>query len=198
VCQLPSRFLPTKAHDAKRVEHSTDPPFLEMRQTSLFAAFLLARASLGAPDNLYRIPSALSNTSSTGIFTSTASNLDAPKVLPINGSTFDWWYFDVVDINPNSRASAAVVLQHRANRPTLHQHTRNYAERTSHRILPKRHGELRSGNRGRGSCHCACERQRLQRPMARCRDRLDPFRVLGRLGNPDSLARARYEREYPL
>ncbi|KAJ7814221.1 hypothetical protein B0H14DRAFT_3477220 [Mycena olivaceomarginata] len=60
--------------------------------------------------NLYRIPSALSNTSSTGIFTSTASNLDAPKVLPINASTFDWWYFDVVDTDPNSRASTAVVF----------------------------------------------------------------------------------------
>ncbi|KAJ7334030.1 hypothetical protein DFH08DRAFT_1019939, partial [Mycena albidolilacea] len=81
-----------------------------MRETSFFAAFLLARASLGAPDNLYRIPSALSNTSSIGIFTSTALNLDAPKVLPINASTFDWWYFDVVDTNPNSRASAAVVF----------------------------------------------------------------------------------------
>lgn len=28
-------------------------------------------------------------------FTSNASGLDGPKVLPVNGSVFDWWYFDV-------------------------------------------------------------------------------------------------------
>lgn len=28
--------------------------------------------------------------------TSAATGFDAPKVQPINGTTFDWWYFDVV------------------------------------------------------------------------------------------------------
>ena len=29
-------------------------------------------------------------------FTSNASGLDGPKVSPINGSVFEWWYFDAV------------------------------------------------------------------------------------------------------
>ncbi|EKM52038.1 uncharacterized protein PHACADRAFT_262489 [Phanerochaete carnosa HHB-10118-sp] len=42
----------------------------------------------------------ISGAPSTGLsnvqLTSGTSGLDAPKVLPINGSSFDWWYFDVV------------------------------------------------------------------------------------------------------
>lgn len=29
-------------------------------------------------------------------FTSCASGADSPRVFPINGTTFDWWYFDAV------------------------------------------------------------------------------------------------------
>lgn len=30
------------------------------------------------------------------LFTSCASGADGPRVYPINGTTFDWWYFDAV------------------------------------------------------------------------------------------------------
>ncbi|KAJ7796076.1 hypothetical protein B0H13DRAFT_2510203 [Mycena leptocephala] len=42
------------------------------------------------------IPPAVQNVSSSVQFKSSIIGLDAPKVSPINGSVFDWWYFDVL------------------------------------------------------------------------------------------------------
>ncbi|CAG7944483.1 unnamed protein product [Penicillium salamii] len=60
----------------------------------------------------YQIPSDVHNGSSKAVFdietttstltTSTLLSLDAPKLDSINGSVFDWWYFDVVsEANPD-------------------------------------------------------------------------------------------------
>jgi hypothetical protein len=38
----------------------------------------------------------VANVTSNVQLTSTRSGFDAPKVKPLNSSTFDWWYFDVV------------------------------------------------------------------------------------------------------
>ena len=38
----------------------------------------------------------MSNSSSTVHFVSEAEGLDSPKVIPVNASTYDWWYFDAV------------------------------------------------------------------------------------------------------
>ncbi|KAF8123814.1 hypothetical protein K438DRAFT_2003179 [Mycena galopus ATCC 62051] len=53
---------------------------------------------------VYNIPSTIQNGTSTAVFTSAASGFDAPKVQPINGSVFDWWYFDVVSTDPSVTA----------------------------------------------------------------------------------------------
>lgn len=63
-------------------------------------------------DGLYQIPSTVNNGSSTAHFeleTSTSTldaktlfSLDAPQLDFINGSVFDWWYFDAVsETNPD-------------------------------------------------------------------------------------------------
>jgi hypothetical protein len=39
---------------------------------------------------------------SQGQFVSTSSGLDAPKVHPINGTAYDWWYFDAVSADAKS------------------------------------------------------------------------------------------------
>ncbi|CAG8389389.1 unnamed protein product [Penicillium salamii] len=60
----------------------------------------------------YQIPSDVHNGSSKAVFdietatstldTNTLLSLDAPKLDSINGSVFDWWYFDVVsEANPD-------------------------------------------------------------------------------------------------
>ncbi|KAI5860319.1 hypothetical protein GGS23DRAFT_607044 [Durotheca rogersii] len=45
------------------------------------------------------IPRTISDGTSKTSFASAACGFDAPKVLPINDSTFDWWYFEVVSEN---------------------------------------------------------------------------------------------------
>jgi hypothetical protein len=42
------------------------------------------------------IPAAVQPGPSNGQFVSSANGLDAPKVIPINSSAYDWWYFDAV------------------------------------------------------------------------------------------------------
>ncbi|KAJ7444999.1 hypothetical protein B0H11DRAFT_1620022, partial [Mycena galericulata] len=42
--------------------------------------------------------------------TSSAVGLDAPKVSPINASSFDWWYFDVVSNEPASDLASVVII----------------------------------------------------------------------------------------
>jgi hypothetical protein len=45
---------------------------------------------------------------SQGQFVSTSSGLDAPKVHPINGTAWDWWYFDAV--SADAKSSIVIVF----------------------------------------------------------------------------------------
>ncbi|KAJ6600362.1 hypothetical protein DFH09DRAFT_1128111 [Mycena vulgaris] len=63
-----------------------------------------------AQGTVYEIPSAVQNGTSQAQFTSGATGLDAPKVQPINGSAFDWWYFDVVSTDPAILSSVVVTF----------------------------------------------------------------------------------------
>ncbi|KAJ6486022.1 hypothetical protein DFH09DRAFT_1054425 [Mycena vulgaris] len=54
--------------------------------------------------------SVVDNGTSEVDFTSSAAGLDAPKIRPINATAIDWWYFDVVSTDPQSRASVVVVF----------------------------------------------------------------------------------------
>jgi hypothetical protein len=77
-------------------------------------AFLLALgtffASTTAKALLYNIPSVVQNGTSEAQFVSSATGLDAPKIQPINGSAFDWWYFDVVSADPTVLSSVVVTF----------------------------------------------------------------------------------------
>jgi hypothetical protein len=53
-------------------------------------------------------PAAESNFNSRALFVSGKDGLDSPKVNPINASTYDWWYFDVV--SKDQGYSAVVVF----------------------------------------------------------------------------------------
>lgn len=64
-----------------------------------FTIWLLA--SLSCADSYYgptvdTIPATASNHISEVEFVAKENGLDAPHVTPINASTYDWWYFDVV------------------------------------------------------------------------------------------------------
>ncbi|KAJ7171251.1 hypothetical protein C8R46DRAFT_1216831 [Mycena filopes] len=74
---------------------------------ALLSTLLLAT---GSSAKIFNIPATVSSGSSTALFNSTATDLDAPKVHPINGSSFDWWYFDVVSTDPKSPASVVVIF----------------------------------------------------------------------------------------
>jgi hypothetical protein len=54
------------------------------------------------------IQAAVVNGSTNSVLTSTSYGLDSPKVSPINSTSWDWWYFDVV--SEDSQSSAVVVL----------------------------------------------------------------------------------------
>ncbi|KAF7334719.1 hypothetical protein MVEN_02302600 [Mycena venus] len=73
----------------------------------LVGSLWLAAASAS---QVYDIPAAVSNRTTTALFTSSSSGLDAPKINPVNNSAFDWWYFDVVSTDPNSVASVVVQI----------------------------------------------------------------------------------------
>jgi hypothetical protein len=65
----------------------------------IFTIWLLATLSFA--DSYYGpavdiIPAAESNLASKVDFVARETGLDAPHVTPINASTYDWWYFDVV------------------------------------------------------------------------------------------------------
>ena len=42
------------------------------------------------------LPAAQPSLNSKVQFISEEKGLDAPKVIPVNGSAYDWWYFDAV------------------------------------------------------------------------------------------------------
>ncbi|KAJ7154160.1 hypothetical protein C8R46DRAFT_1297866 [Mycena filopes] len=74
---------------------------------ALLSTLLLAT---GTSAKVYNIPAAVSSGGSSALFKSTGTALDAPKVHPINGSSFDWWYFDVVSTDPAVALASVVVV----------------------------------------------------------------------------------------
>ena len=62
---------------------------------SLFQLLAIA-TSQSTPATIDVIPATVADGPSTVEFISTGTGFDGPKVKPLNGSTFDWWYFDVV------------------------------------------------------------------------------------------------------
>jgi hypothetical protein len=54
------------------------------------------------------VPAAIEDGPSQGEFISHSSGLDAPKIRPMNGSAYDWWYFDAV--SDDAKASLVVVF----------------------------------------------------------------------------------------
>jgi hypothetical protein len=67
----------------------------------LFAVFAVVAQQVsssadGFDEEITFVPAAVQPGPSEGQFVSSASGLDAPKVIPINASAYDWWYFDAV------------------------------------------------------------------------------------------------------
>ncbi|KAF2723130.1 hypothetical protein K431DRAFT_319234 [Polychaeton citri CBS 116435] len=60
----------------------------------------------------YRISGTIHDEPSTAEFGYRGNGLDAPKVSPINGTVFDWWYFDAAtsSLSSSDLSSAAIVF----------------------------------------------------------------------------------------
>ena len=54
------------------------------------------------------IPAAIQGGPSQGQFVSSGRGLDAPQIYPVNGSAYDWWYFDAV--SDDAKASLVIVF----------------------------------------------------------------------------------------
>jgi hypothetical protein len=57
-----------------------------------------------------KVNSTILNLSSEVEWTYAGTSLDGPKVLDVNGTTFDWWYFDARAANPDDLSSVVVTL----------------------------------------------------------------------------------------
>lgn len=55
------------------------------------------------------IPKAISNSTSTGQYISSEFGFDFPKVAPINSSSYDWWYFDILSEDQKYSTSVAFL-----------------------------------------------------------------------------------------
>lgn len=73
---------------------------------------LLANLVLSSPFQFWTstdtIQAAVVNSSTDNVLTSASYGLDSPKVTPINSTSWDWWYFDVV--SEDAQSSAVLVL----------------------------------------------------------------------------------------
>ncbi|KAK7019900.1 hypothetical protein R3P38DRAFT_1228533 [Favolaschia claudopus] len=76
---------------------------------SILSTILLATASFSQGRQVFHVPSTIQNGASIAQF-EYSSQLDAPKLSTVNGSVFDWWYFDVVSADPDNLATAVVIL----------------------------------------------------------------------------------------
>jgi hypothetical protein len=54
------------------------------------------------------VPAAIQDGPSQGQFISSGNGLDSPKIHPVNGSAYDWWYFDAV--SDDAKASLVIVF----------------------------------------------------------------------------------------
>ncbi|KAJ7449424.1 hypothetical protein B0H11DRAFT_2056792 [Mycena galericulata] len=88
-----------------------------MIHISLLTGLLVFISS--AHGTTFQIPPAIQNGSSTAQFTSSAFGIDAPKVSPINASSFDWWYFDVVSNEPTSNLASVVITFFTSSQPAF-------------------------------------------------------------------------------
>lgn len=59
--------------------------------------------------NVHVIPASVINAPSIVNAVSSACGLDGPKVVPINASTYDWWYFEVVSEDQSYYASISFL-----------------------------------------------------------------------------------------
>ncbi|GJE91670.1 hypothetical protein PsYK624_078200 [Phanerochaete sordida] len=64
--------------------------------SALLLRILAVAIALQSPVSIDTLSGVPSSGQSQVQLTSGAYGLDAPKTVPINGSSFDWWYFDVV------------------------------------------------------------------------------------------------------
>ncbi|KAL8283570.1 hypothetical protein RQP46_005673 [Phenoliferia psychrophenolica] len=71
-------------------------------------AVLALAVSTTLPSHL-TIPNAVSTLPSHALFTSSSTAFDGPKVFPINSSTYDWWYFDVVSHDAQSACTVVFI-----------------------------------------------------------------------------------------
>ncbi|KAJ7110816.1 hypothetical protein C8R43DRAFT_161678 [Mycena crocata] len=62
------------------------------------------------PETVYNLSSTLSDGPSQVKYISEEDGLMSPKILPVNGSSYNLWYFDVVSTEPGSLASVVVVF----------------------------------------------------------------------------------------
>ncbi|KAL5336031.1 hypothetical protein BJX70DRAFT_373667 [Aspergillus crustosus] len=56
------------------------------------------------------VPSTPVNEVSNVQWTSTDTGLDSPKVQPVNDTTWDWWYFDAIQVSENTDEQASVIV----------------------------------------------------------------------------------------
>ncbi|KAL4938072.1 hypothetical protein BDV06DRAFT_215411 [Aspergillus oleicola] len=55
------------------------------------------------------VPDSPVNASSKAQFISNSTAFDGPKVVPVNATTWDWWYFDAVQVSSNPNEQVSVV-----------------------------------------------------------------------------------------
>ncbi|KAK9787385.1 putative Hydroxyneurosporene synthase protein [Seiridium cardinale] len=77
------------------------------RVATIAAHGLVTLTSCTSTTNIYS--AAVDNGTSTGQYISSASGFDSPKVFPINSSSYDWWYFDIVSEDRQYSTSLAFI-----------------------------------------------------------------------------------------
>ncbi|KAH9207554.1 hypothetical protein DL95DRAFT_482702 [Leptodontidium sp. 2 PMI_412] len=85
-------------------------PFLPTHLPALSVYYLsvVLSATIALSQTTLTVPNTIVTAPSTAQFVSTAQGLDAPKVHPVNATTFDWWYFDAV--STDSQESVVIVF----------------------------------------------------------------------------------------
>ncbi|KAL4963061.1 uncharacterized protein BDV14DRAFT_95822 [Aspergillus stella-maris] len=98
---------------------------------SLLSAFALTTATTTATASTVIVPDHAVNAPSNAQFISNHTAFDGPKVFPINASTWDWWYFDAVQVSPdtNSTDQASVVATFYTALPSAFEPLALYAAR---------------------------------------------------------------------
>ncbi|KAF7317759.1 hypothetical protein MKEN_00863700 [Mycena kentingensis (nom. inval.)] len=77
--------------------------------TLLLGVSVAAHKHTASPKT-YHIPSVPPSGPSKAQFAYDGLGADAPKVVPVNSTSFDWWYFDVVSTDPGDLSSVVVTF----------------------------------------------------------------------------------------